>query len=434
MVAAQNTDGVKAKSPSAERAMSVADRGATDAARAHGPTRRPRWRVTTADRPRVRDSAAPSGLIQRGTPEGTAGLLMDRILVQTSAGAQLEAVLPYIDETTSGLVLSRGRMTNRTNLREIMVGLPERGFDAPVVFDPEGYRRHVATTAAPFHFERQDMLAETLDENLSDQRALGVDVALTPTGLIRADGIDALEVAAEQAQQLSRNDFIFTVPFDAAILDDTSLTLRVWTILNDLMVPVALILASQLDPFDSNAKRRISALRAFTAGPAHVAAFRTDFNAFDVMCHGGFAAAIGSGGSMRHAVDPDEQPKSINRDDESPSVLYKRLASWWRGSKIAAEYGRMPAPTCQCAACDGRRIDRFLSKDDSADARAHGVAVWQEWSKIIAEKESIADRGAFWKTFCQGRIAEYEYLSQELRRAKPLRPRPAFSAWAELPA
>ena len=394
----------------------------------------PRWRVTIADRPTVRDSPAQVRHPARPRPLGTPGLLMDRVLVQTSAGAQLEAVRPYIDPATSGLVIGRGRMSNRANLRDIVVGLPDRGLDVPVVFDPEGYRRHIATTTTPFFFGRQDMFAKTLEENLDDQRALGVDVALTPTGFIRLDGIDALEAAAERAARLDREDVIFTAPLDAAILDDSALTERVWAILNGLPIPVGLILAGQLDPLDTKSRRRIVAQRAFTAGPAHVAAFRTDFNAFDVLCHGGFTAAIGSGGSMRHAVDPEQQARSIDPDDTSPSVLYARLASWWRGSKIVREYGRMPAPACSCAACDGRRIDRFRSGDDSADARAHGVAVWQDWSRLIVEQKTMAERSAFWKTFCQGRIDEHYFLSQELKRAAPLRPRPAFNAWAQLPA
>jgi hypothetical protein len=278
------------------------------------------------------------------------------------------------------------------------------------------------------------MFAETLDENLSNQRTLGVTVAQTPTGLIQMNSIDALEAAAEQADQLSRDDFLFTAALDITILDDPAQADRVWRVLNGLRKPISLVLASQFDPFDVNAAARISMLRSFAAGPADVAAFRTDFNAFDLLCHGGFSGAIGTGGSMRHATGPQERPRSIDPEDESPSVLYERIASWWRGSKIAREHGRMPAPGCGCPPCDNRRISRFLSRDDSDDARAHAVIIWQSWAKLILEQTTMADRAAFWKTFCQGRVDEHALLSQQLRRAKALNARPALKAWAQLPA
>jgi hypothetical protein len=399
-----------------------------------GPVGAPRWRLKIADSPSSSGSNSPIALVERRRPPGTPGLLMDRVLVQTSAGSQLAKLTPFVSQTNSGLVLSRGRMRNRVNLRRLITDLPRQGFDAPIVFDPEGYREHIATVEAPFYFRRAGFFADSLEENLSDQRSLGVHVAQTPTGLIVPTNVDALEAAAEQVTKLNRDDFLFTAPLDATILDDAKLTARVWGILNSLQVPVALILAGQLDPLDKNARSRVSALRAFAAGPANVAAFRTDLNAMDLICHGGFAGAIGTGGSLRHATGPDERPRSIDPTDESPSVLYGRLATWWRGSKVARVHGRSPAPECGCAACDGRRIDRFLSREDSAEAQAHAVVTWQEWLELIVEQETVASRAQFWKTFCQSRIDEHDFLSQQLRRPKPLIARPAFAAWAKLPA
>jgi hypothetical protein len=409
--------------------------GLTSAGEPSASSRRPRWTITSArPRPASRPAPAPSRLAGPRRPAGTPGILTDRVMVQTSAGAQLDAILPHVDQARGGLVLGRGRMTNRKNLHQLITDLPHRGFGAPVVFDPEAYRRHVASTHEPFHFDTDGMFPETLEENLSNQRALGVDVAQTPTGFIRVDNVDALEAAAEQADRLRRDDFMFTAPLDVAILDEQPLVDRIGRILNALAPPVSLILASQFDPLDKNAEARVRTLRSLAAGPAAVAVMRTDFNALDLLSHGAFAGAIGSGGSMRHATDPAERARSINPDDESPSVLYERLASWWRGSKIAREHGRMPAPSCDCIPCDKRRISRFLSKDDSDDARAHGAIIWQRWARLIVEQPTVADRAAFWKRFCQTRVDEHGLLSVQLRRAKPLAARPALKAWAQLPA
>lgn len=425
------TDNVQATQPSRDAARSVAQSTRPTSMQGDRTVGQPRWRITTADRPSVSSPSAPA---TRRVPKGTPSLLVDRVLVQTSAGEQLQAVLPHVDAATSGVVLSRGRMKNRANLRRLITGLPDRGLDVPVVFDPEGYRRHIATSDEPFYFDRDGIFAETLEQNLSDQRALGAHVALTPTGLVGTQSVDALEAAAEQASRLSRDDFMFTAPLDARILDDQSLTNRVAAIFSSLKVPVAIMLGGQLDPLGKKSKRRIRAVRTLTAGPAHIAALRTDFNAFDVVCHGGFTAAIGSGGSLRHAIGPEEQPMSLDREDESPSVLYPRLGSWWRGSRIAKEHGRQSAPVCKCRVCDGQRLNRFVSREDSAEARGHAVLVWQEWSRLVFEQEDMTQRALFWKTFCAGRIAEHEYLSDQLKRAQPLKAQPAFTAWAELPA
>ncbi|MFL0177037.1 hypothetical protein [Mycobacterium sp. SMC-13] len=395
-----------------------------------GPVGAPRWRPTAAAAP-VTNTAAE---IKRKRPAGTPGLLVDRILVQTSAGAPLDAILAHVDQQRSGLVLSRGRMSNRDNLRRLIKSLPERDFGAPVVFDPEGYRRHTATVQAPFHFGDEGIIPGSLEENLSSQRWLGVDVAQTPTGLIGIDNIEALESAVEQANRLCRDDFMFTAPLNAAILDDADLTARIWGILNGVKAPVSLVLSSQFDPFDTNAESRIAAVRSFAAGPAAVAAFRTDFNAFDLLCHGSFSGAIGTGGSMRHATAAGKQSFSADPTDQSPSVLYERLGCWWRGSKVARVHGRSPAPICDCAICNGRHIDRFLTRQDSDEAYAHGVLIWQRWVELLVGQDSMADRATFWKAFCQSRIDEHKLLSTQLRRAKPLAVRPAFKAWAKLPA
>lgn len=382
--------------------------------------------LTTAFNPR--EAVAPR------RPSGTPGMLTDRVLVQASVGSQLNAILPHVDQDRGGLVLGRGRMTNANNLRSVISDLPNRGFNAPVVFDSEGYRRHTATTDAPFRLDYDGLFTEPLEHHLTRQRNLGAHVALTPTGFIRTDNVDALEAAAEQADRLERDDFMFTAPLDVAILDRLPLAERVWHILNGVRAPVALILASQFDPLDKKAAARVTALRALAAGPANVAVFRTDFNALDLLCHGSFTGAIGSGGSMRHATGPGERARSFDPDNESPSVLYERLGSWWRGDKIAREHGRMPAPTCDCAVCDSGRITRFQSRDDSDDARAHGVIIWQRWAKLIIEQRTIYDRAAFWKRFCQTCVDEHGILAEQLGRPKSLSPRPALRAWARLPS
>lgn len=391
---------------------------------------RPRWRV---ERAMTAVEATPAKPQPKTAPVGSQRLITDRILVQAGAGSELESVLPHIDQAISGLVVSAGR-SGRESIRKQITGLTDRGFDIPVVFDPEGYRKHPASIEAPFHLQSDGLVPETLEDAISAQIALGAAIAQTPTGYICADTLDALEVAIEQANRVARDDFLFTLPLDAAILDDPARVARVSGLIDGVRMPVSLILGSQFDPFDTNAETRVLAARSLASGRTQVCSFRTDFNGFDVMGHGAFAAAIGVGGSKRHAVDPRQHSFSANRKDESPSVLYPRLCDLHRGSWIANLHGRQPAPTCECPPCDGQSLARFLSRDYTDEARAHGVAIWQKWARLMLANDTTAERASFWKTRCQAAVDEHGLLAVQLGQPKSLPVRAQMKVWAKLPS
>ncbi|MBN9620631.1 MAG: hypothetical protein J0H43_13025, partial [Actinobacteria bacterium] len=177
------------------------------------------------------------------------------------------------------MVISAGG-SGRRSIRTQITGLADRGFTGPVVFDPEGYRKHIACVEAPFHLASDGLVAESLDDAVSTQIALGASVAQTPTGYITAGALGALEAAITQANRLDREDVLFSLPLAATVLDDPDLLVRVMRLMADIKSPVALILGSQFDPFDENTEARIRAVRRLTGGPAQVCSFRTDFNGF----------------------------------------------------------------------------------------------------------------------------------------------------------
>lgn len=373
----------------------------------------------------------------RATPErqpvtGPPRLVAQRMLVQCAAGAEMDAVLPHIDADISGLVLTAGRY-RPPRLTEIVQGLPDRGFDAPIVFDVEAYRRHVATTDAPFLLGGNHDLA-SLNDALDRQIALGVSVATTPTGYIRAGNLDALVEAVELANRLDRDDYLLTAPIDVAILDTPASRRALEGILNVARTPVGLVLGSQFDPFDEKSTDRVRAARALLATRANLIPIRTDFAAFDWIAHGAFGAAIGTGSSKRHAVDPHQKAFVYRSEDRSPSVLYPRLLSFWKGQKIAEAHGRLPAQKCECDACGGLNIARFLSESYLPDARAHGVAVWQEMARLMLSNHDVAARAVFWKNCCQSALDQHTILATQLRRAKPFEERGGLRTWANLPA
>lgn len=119
-------------------------------------------------------------------------------------------------------------------------------------------------------------------------------------------------------------------------------------ILADRGCPVAVVLGGQGDPL-TQSKYIIPSLRDLAARVPLIP-MRTDFNGLDLVAHGAIAVAIGTGGSVRHTVDPAEVRRAFSRD-QSPSVLWPELASWFKGSKINELFGARPAlaPRCDSA-------------------------------------------------------------------------------------
>lgn len=222
--------------------------------------------------------------------------------------------------------------------------------------DPRGYEDGAATPEVPFTLSPDGQLFEpSLNQVLDDQRAAGADVALTPTRFLEPGDRDVLKSAAKIAAGLGRDDTIFSVPISIAWLNATYID-QLIAVLARVPLPKGIFLGSQLDPLD-NVKEAVANLRRLCTEAGHVAVLRTDFAAFDVAAHGGFAASIGTGGRLRHIIPPDEAPFSPRPQDQSPSVLVPDLIHFFKGSTLAKRYANFSAPACSCAACGGRRID-----------------------------------------------------------------------------
>ena len=138
---------------------------------------------------------------------------------------------------------------------------------------------------------------------------------------------------------------------------------------------------------------------------------RTDFNGLDLVAHGAFAAAIGTGGSSGTPLTRPRGrwPSALegSRRDPSPSVLVPELASWFKGSKISKLFGARPtlAPRCDCPVCGGQRLTRFLRREDQDDAIAHAVAVWSRWAADLLDQPTMRDRAEYWQNLCSDAVA-----------------------------
>jgi hypothetical protein len=368
-----------------------------------------------------------------GAPAGPAAALADRVLVYLRPD-KAGTVLPYLSTSRSGMIFSGA------NPEAAMAVLQEAGAGFPRLIDPAGYESYTATAHAPFRLPAGGLYQPTLAEVLDRQLALGVTAALTPTGYIPAGGTDVLRAAARQFRQLGRDDAIFVAPLDISLLDKPYFP-RTRAILADLGRPVALVLGRQFDPLGQSSTI-IPNLRTLAAG-VQLMPVRTDFNALDLLAHGAFAGAIGTGGKLRHTVDPTERPMSYRPPkgqppDQSPSVLVPELACWLRGSKISNLFGARPtlAPRCDCRRCDSRRLTGFLRREHQDHAIAHAVAVWSRWAADMLDQDTMRGRAEYWRNLCRDAVRAHEVISQQLGLdpSEYLEPQEPLTVWAELPA
>lgn len=363
-------------------------------------------------------------------PAGRAVALANRILVYLRPG-KVAAVLPYLDTHHSGMILSGARPGK--GLQELE-NVPA---DVPRLIDPACYVDYTATCEAPCLLPADRLGPASLHDVIDDQLQAGVTVALTPTGFIPAGRTDILRAAARQFRQLGRDDVIFVAPLDVSLVDRAYIRTTT-AILASLGSPVALILGRQFDPLDQS-KRIIPNLRELAA-TIPLMPVRTDFNGFDLPAHGAFAAAIGTGGSVRHTVDPTQQPLAFRRKgerpDPAPSVLVPELASWFKGSKIAKLFGARPriAPRCDCPVCGGQRLTRFLRREDQDDAIAHAVAVWSRWAADLLGQPTMRGRAVYWQNLCSGAVANHAVFRSQLNLMDGLQPQGPLGVWASQPA
>lgn len=306
------------------------------------------------------------------------------------------------------------------------------GTRLPLLNDPAGYEAVRATVTAPFALPSAGLVTVTLAEVLDAQLRAGAAAALSPTGYIPAGGTDVLREAARQFGRLGRTDAIFTAPLDISLLGPSYYTTTA-AILAGLGTPVAIILGGQGDPL-TQSRHIIPNLRDLAARVPLIP-IRTDFNGLDLVGHGAIAAAIGTGGSVRHTVDPPEKRRAFSRD-QSPSVLWPELVSFFKGSKINELFGARPslAPRCDCAACGGQRLTRFLRREHQNQAIGHAVAVWTRWAADLLDAPTIRDRAQYWQNLCAGAIAHHAVFLAQLQLLEGLTPQDPLKRWATLPA
>jgi hypothetical protein len=372
--------------------------------------------------------AALETLSRRSRPHTAAGgaaVLTDRVLLHTSwtMGRKL---LPWLPERIGGLVLA-GAEAGKGAMK-----LRQSGFDRPVIVDPEGYKRAGATEDQPFAPRDGDgLFPVTLEQELQAQRDCGACVALTPTGFLNAGDSDALRAVVRAAAQIDRDDVVVSLPLDVAWFTNEHID-HLIAVLSRLALPKAVFLGGQFNPMERY-RAAVSNLRRVVAEAGDVAVLRTDLTGFDALSHGAFATSIGTGGSLRHIVPYGQHPHSSKRDP-APSVLFGELMTFYKGSTLHTKFADTRAPTCACAACQGRGINTFLGKDDAVLAHQHNMCTWASWIDALLAQPTLAHRASWWRNRCAGAVHHATIINTQINQPDAFTAPDALRAWAELPS
>lgn len=360
------------------------------------------------------------------TPPGKASVLTDQVLLHTNRD-DARKLLPVLPEHVGGLVLKGTRAA--AGIKE----LRQAGFDRPIVFDPEGYTQAAATEDEPFVLTTDEgsLFGLTLEQELDRQRDFGACIALTPTGYIHTGDSDALRSAVRSAAQLDRDDVVFSAPLDVGWFQAEHIE-HLIAVLTRLELPKAVFVGGQFDPMERY-KDAVANLRRVIAEAGHVAVLRTDLTGFDAMSHGAFATSIGSGGSLRHTIPFGQTRRSAKNPDESPSVLFGDLMSFYKGSTLYEKYADSRAPVCDCAVCDGRALNTFVAREDKVAAHGHSLCAWAGWIPDLRTNRTMADRAAWWRNRCVDAVANAEIVNIRINQPDAFTPSETLRAWADLP-
>ncbi|WP_329260754.1 hypothetical protein OG417_25000 [Actinoallomurus sp. NBC_01490] len=378
------------------------------------------------DRPVPTDHSGQT-LAHIGRQGKAASAVAERILM-LDRPRFVKEVPDYLDPDYGGLVLCGDNAAART------LELAKSGYSGVLLEDAAAYEKEIATGEAPFALPDGDLLfGGDLDSVLQAQIERGATAALTPTRYVPAGASDALKAIMVAAQAIDRDDVIVVVPISIAWLRRESRA-QLTAVLKRIPHPVALALGGQYDP-----------LKAFAAAPEHlrdllqevpgVGLWRTDLAGFDVLAHGGFFAAIGAGGSVRHLVPAGERPESSKPFPHYPSVLVPELLRYSAADFLADAYANTTPPRCYCPRCGGTFLDAFYDRTDviRAAAHAHNAATWNSWLPGLFQHQRLGDRQQWWRNRCKAAVDAH--LAENVRIEQPgrFKPPPALKKWADLP-
>lgn len=299
----------------------------------------------------------------------------------------------------------------------------------PLILEPRSVRKHWATAVEPFMLSgKPGMLALSLNDELDWQRADGSDLAITPTGQIRAGDSAALKTALAAANSLDREDLLFALPMAAGWLSEEQYLKQLIAVINRSRHPVLLMFTSTNNPVGS-VKRLKAYRRLFREVTTPVVAHRADLIGFDALANGALTSAIGSYPSMRRLTPVGARGSSIDREDMSPHMLVPDMLRFVRSTYMRRDWFAATASIqCFCGVCRGQELDRLHgSNPERYIGHSHNVVSIDNLFSSHIGLSSVA-RATLWTQQAKGALDTYPQLETHIGR--PVKVDPALSVWA----
>lgn len=282
------------------------------------------------------------------------------------------------------------------------------GFDAPVIFDGEGY----AGKAVPPPSEWASM-----------QRANGADRVL----------LSGVFAPWEKDELLGVRDLTHLVSEEAAIARDLNAVLllaldsrwvarrtsQVLDVLGRAAVPVALILADPKDPLATSGS--VAGLRRLAQCLPDVMLLRSDHGSIGAVAFGATHASIGLTTSTRHFVASPMNARK--RRNTSARVFVRTLLDWFLASDIAGWTAAGSDVICNLPCCQGAELSRFL--DDDLDATWHNLCALADFADLI-HSVNPEERGIEFLRECRDSAMRYGHAGFK----GPENPKAQLTGWA----
>jgi len=282
---------------------------------------------------------------------------------------------------------------------------------------------------ALFDAMRYDKWESKLDPHqwFDEQQAAGADRILTPGQWVGAQPEHAsFEAQAEEEVRLAvAHGATCLLAIDRRWLSKSLLADEMRQRLQDLPVPVALVLGDQGDPMSYSGA--VDGLVAMSKSVDKLSILRCDQVGIGALAFGAVHASLGLTTSHRHVVPPGVQ-SFAKRGDRSVRVFVRDLLDWFTASTISEWSTASVSPNCQESCCEGQRIDRFLDERRKNEADLHNRTVLAALAEEIlqAPVEDGVRRQEFGR-ICREAVARYGTMGSWMTEIKPKR---QLTQWA----
>ena len=288
--------------------------------------------------------------------------------------------------------------------------LRNAGFDAPVLFDGEGY------AGKPVPSPR---------EWVSMQRTVEADRLMLPGVFAEWEKDESCairrldDLVAEQAA-IARN-------LDAVLLlalDSRWIAYRVNPVLEILRgseVPLALVLADPKDPLARTGA--VAGLRRLSQGLPDLMLLRSDHGSIGAVAFGATHASIGLTTSTRHFVA--RPMKAFKKRNTSARLFVRTLLDWFLASDVAGWTAAGTDTICGLACCDGVDLSRFLDEDLASAATWHNLNALANFADLI-HSVNEDERGLEFLRECQDATVRYGKAGFQ----GPENPKAQLTGWA----